>query len=151
MTAPLSLIISAFAPVGDVRQTLTPQLRTDLGDTDLVLIDLGKGRNRLGGSALAQVYRQTGDRAPDVDDPALLKAFFHTIQELNRDRLLLAYHDRSDGGLLTTLCEMAFAGRTGVTLQLDELGDDPAAAVGDRNHDAITKAIIRTAIALLNN
>ncbi len=121
MTAPLSLIISAFAPVDDVRQTLTPQLRTDLGDTDLVLIDLGQGRNRLGGSALAQAYRQIGDRAPDVDDPTLLKASFQVIQELNRDRLLLAYHDRSDGGLFTTLCEMAFAGRCGLEIDLSGL------------------------------
>jgi phosphoribosylformylglycinamidine synthase len=84
MTAPVSLIVSAFAPVSDARGTLTPQLRTDLGDTDLVLVDLGQGRNRLGGSALAQVYRQLGNEAPDVDDAALLKAFFDVIQELNQ-------------------------------------------------------------------
>jgi len=127
MTAPLSLIVSAFAPVVDARQTLTPQLRTDLGDTDLVFIDLGEGRNRLGGSALAQVYRQLGECAPDLDDPAVFRAFFDVIQELNRDGLLLAYHDRSDGGLITTLCEMAFAGRCGLDIDLAGLdGDDLA-------------------------
>jgi len=127
MTAPLSLIISAFAPVTDVRMTLTPELRTDQGDTDLILIDLGFSRNRLGGSALAQVYRQVGDEAPDLDKPAKLKAFFDTIQQLNRDGLLLAYHDRSDGGLFVTLAEMAFAGRTGIDVDLSGLdGDDLA-------------------------
>jgi phosphoribosylformylglycinamidine synthase len=127
MTAPLSLIISAFAPVSDVRKTLTPELRTDKGDTDLILIDLGFGKNRLGGSALAQVYRQVGDVAPDLDKPAKLQAFFDTIQQLNRDNLLLAYHDRSDGGLFATLCEMAFAGRTGIDIDLSGLdGDDLA-------------------------
>jgi len=127
MTAPLSLIISAFAPVSDVRSTLTPRLRTDRGDTDLILIDLGFGRNRLGGSALAQVYRQVGNVAPDLDKPARLKAFFETIQALNSDGLLLAYHDRSDGGLIATLAEMAFAGRTGIDVDLSGLdGDDLA-------------------------
>jgi phosphoribosylformylglycinamidine synthase len=127
MTAPLSLIISAFAPVADVRKTLTPQLRTDKGDTDLILIDLGFGQNRLGGSALAQVYRQVGDTAPDLDKPTRLKAFFNMVQQLNRDGLLLAYHDRSDGGLFVTLCEMAFAGRSGLDVDLSGLdGDDLA-------------------------
>ena len=76
MTAPLSLIVSSFAPVLDVRRTLTPQLRTDQGDSDLILIDLGKGKNRMGGSALAQVYKQLGHHAPDLDDPEAVKAFF---------------------------------------------------------------------------
>jgi phosphoribosylformylglycinamidine synthase len=124
VTAPLSLIITAFAPVLDVRRTLTPQLRTDKGDTDLILVDLGRGKNRLGGSCLAQVYKQVGHHAPDVDDPEHLKNFFDAIQTLNDNKLLLAYHDRSDGGLFTTVAEMSFAGRTGVTLQLDELGGD---------------------------
>jgi phosphoribosylformylglycinamidine synthase len=128
-TAPLSLIVSAFAPVGDVRRTLTPQLRTDQDDTDLVLIDLGKGRNRLAGSALAQVYRQVGHHPPDLDDPGALKAFFAVIQELNAAGLLLAYHDRSDGGLFACLCEMAFAGRCGVSVELIALGDEPLAAL----------------------
>jgi phosphoribosylformylglycinamidine synthase len=127
MAAPLSLIVSAFAPVADVRPTLTPQLRVDRGDTDLILVDLGFGRNRLGGSALAQVYRQLGDRCPDVDDPAMLRAFFDVIQDLQSDDLLIAYHDRSDGGLFVTLCEMAFAGRCGFTIDLAGLdGDDLA-------------------------
>jgi phosphoribosylformylglycinamidine synthase len=129
VTAPLSLIVSAFAPVSDVRRTLTPQLRTDMGDTDLVLVDLGKGRNRLAGSALAQVYKQVGHHPPDLDDPGALRALFAAIQELNADGMLLAYHDRSDGGLFACVCEMAFAGRSGVTIQLDELGDDPVAAL----------------------
>ena len=116
VVAPLSLIVSAFAPVHDARLTLTPQLRTDNGDTDLVLIDLGAGLNRLGASALAQVYDATGDATPDVVAADQLKAFFKAIQQLNRDGLLLAYHDRSDGGLLTTLCEMLFAGRCGAEI-----------------------------------
>jgi phosphoribosylformylglycinamidine synthase len=122
VVAPLSLIVSAFAPVQDVRRTLTPQLRRDRGDTDLILIDLGRGKNRLGGSALAQVYNQWGD-APDVDAPEDLKAFFAVIQELNAAGRLLAYHDRSDGGLLATLAEMMFAGGCGVTVLLDDLGE----------------------------
>ena len=121
VTAPISLIVSGFARVYDAGRTLTPQLRTDAGDTDLILIDLGAGRSRLGGSALAQVYNQVGDRCPDVVSPTKLKAFFETVQALNRDGKILAYHDRSDGGLLTTVCEMAFAGHTGVTVDLDEL------------------------------
>ena len=133
VTAPLSLVISAFAPVTDVRGTLTPQLRTDKGDTELVLIDLGRGKNRLGGSALAQVHSQVGDRAPDVDDAAKLKAFFATIQKLNANGKILAYHDRSDGGLFATLCEMAFAGRAGVTIYLDSLAIDPAQLDVDGN------------------
>jgi phosphoribosylformylglycinamidine synthase len=116
VTAPLSLIVSAFAPVADVRRTLTPTLRTDAGETVLMLIDLGAGRTRLGGSALAQVYGQVGSIAPDVDDAAALRAFFHLIQQLNREARLLAYHDRSDGGLFVTLSEMMFAGRAGITV-----------------------------------
>jgi len=129
VTAPLSLIITAFAPVLDVRRTLTPQLRTDKGDTDLILIDLGKGRNRLGGSALAQVYKQIGHHPADLDDPQALKNFFAAIQQLNANNLLLAYHDRSDGGLFATITEMAFAGHTGVSVELDALGDDTTAAM----------------------
>jgi phosphoribosylformylglycinamidine synthase len=126
VTAPLSLIVSAFAPVADVRGTLTPQLRTDCGDTALLLIDLGGGLCRMGGSALAQVYKQIGNVAPDVD-ATTLKAFFGVVQQLNRDGKILAYHDRSDGGLFATVCEMMFAGRVGVMLQLDPLpGHKPA-------------------------
>ena len=127
MTAPLSLIVSAFAPVGDVRRTLTPQLRTDQGETDLILIDLGAGKNRLGGSCLAQVYGQLGDEAPDLDEPGRLKDLFAAIQAL-RDKIL-AYHDRSDGGLLVTLSEMAFAGRCGLAVDLDQVGSDDLSAL----------------------
>jgi phosphoribosylformylglycinamidine synthase len=119
VTAPISLVVTAFAPVPDARKTLTPQLRTDLGLTRLILVDLGAGRNRLGGSSLAQVYGETGDVAPDVDDAAILKAFFATVQALNRQGKILAYHDRSDGGLFVTLSEMAFAGHCGVEVSLD--------------------------------
>ncbi|MEO9587078.1 MAG: phosphoribosylformylglycinamidine synthase, partial [Marinobacter sp.] len=124
VTAPLSLIISGFAPVTDVDRTLTPQLATDAGDTDLILIDLAAGQNRLGGSALAQVYRQVGAVAPDLDDPEDIKAFFAVIQGLNADSKLLAYHDRSDGGLFVTLAEMSFAGHTGIDIKLDGLAED---------------------------
>ena len=124
VTAPLSLIVTAFAPCMDARLTLTPQLAADL-DTVLLLIDLGAGKNRMGGSALAQVYKQIGNVTPDVDDPRTLKSFFEIIQRLNGEGKLLAYHDRSDGGLLVTLCEMAFAAHIGLTIKLDELpGDD---------------------------
>ena len=124
VTAPLSLIISGFAPVTDVDRTLTPQLATDAGDTDLILVDLAAGQNRLGGSALAQVYRQVGAVAPDLDDPEDIKAFFAVIQGLNADSKLLAYHDRSDGGLFVTLAEMSFAGHTGIDIKLDGLAED---------------------------
>ncbi len=128
-TSPLSLIISGFAPVADVRASLTPQLRTDAGDTLLVLADLGRGQNRLGGSVLAQAFRATGTTPPDLDDPALLRCAFDAVQSLNAQGAVLAYHDRSDGGLLATLCEMSFAGHCGVDIALDELGDDPVAAL----------------------
>ncbi|MGB5450474.1 MAG: phosphoribosylformylglycinamidine synthase [Sedimenticolaceae bacterium] len=137
MAAPLSLIISAFAPAYDVRHTLTPQLRTDRGDTDLVLIDLGRGMNRLGGSALGQVYRQIGDRVPDIEDAAQLKALFDMVQDLNRDGLILAYHDRSDGGLFTTLCEMAFAGRCGLEIDLTGLAQDDLAVLFNEELGAV--------------
>jgi phosphoribosylformylglycinamidine synthase len=121
VVSPLSLIVTAFAPTVDARRALTPQLRTDQGPTDLILIDLGEGNNRLGGSVLANCYGELGDACPDVDVPQRLKAFFALIQKLNRDGRILAYHDRSDGGLFATLCEMAFAGRTGLDLDVDEL------------------------------
>jgi phosphoribosylformylglycinamidine synthase len=149
ITAPISLIISAFAPVSDIRLTLTPQLQYDkpstsdvgaqtssalltdpdarsessslqnaIGETVLLLIDLGRGLNRLGGSILAQVDSQMGTATPDVDDPGDLKAFWELIQTLGREKKILAYHDRSDGGLFTTAVEMAFAGHVGVSLEL---------------------------------
>ncbi|MBW4967472.1 phosphoribosylformylglycinamidine synthase [Pseudoalteromonas sp. CR1] len=118
VTSPLSLIITAFGRVDDVRKTVTPQLRTDKGDTSLILVDLGAGKNRMGASSLAQVYKQLGDVTPDVDSPELLKGFYNAMQALVADSKLLAYHDRSDGGLFTTVAEMAFTGHTGVTVDL---------------------------------
>ncbi len=129
MTAPLSLIISAFARVSDIRKSLTPQLHCS--DTMLLLIDLGRGKNRLGGSALAQVYNQVGEQVPDVDNVADLKQFFHAIQTLNQQGLILAYHDRSDGGLLVTLCEMAFAGHCGLDIRLPLDGNSELKSTND--------------------
>jgi phosphoribosylformylglycinamidine synthase len=125
VVSPLSLIVSAFAAVTDARDTLTPQLRTDCGDTELVLVDLGQGRKRLGGSILAQVFGQLGDECPDVESPELLKKFCAAMAAVRPH--VLAYHDRSDGGLFVTVCEMAFAGHCGVTLNLDAIAFDPQA------------------------
>jgi phosphoribosylformylglycinamidine synthase len=136
MTSPLSLIITAFAPVLDASKTLTPQLRA-VTDSLLLLVDLGAGKNRLGGSVLAQVYGQLGNISPDLDHPNLLKGFFESIQSLNHNNLLLAYHDRSDGGLLATTAEMLFAGRQGVALNLDALGDDVLAALFNEELGAV--------------
>jgi phosphoribosylformylglycinamidine synthase len=129
VVAPVSLIVSAFAPVEDVRRTSTPQLRTDRGETRLLLIDLGGGRNRLGGSSLAQVYGKVGRDAPDCESPALVRAFFSAIGKLRRAGLLLAYHDRSDGGLFVTLAEMAFAGNCGIEAELAPGAGSDAAAL----------------------
>jgi phosphoribosylformylglycinamidine synthase len=126
VTAPMSLIISGFAPVTDTRKTITPQLRTDKGESDLILLDLGNGQNRIGLSALAQVYNEVGQTVPDVDQPEQLVAFFTAIQELNEQGLILAYHDRADGGLFTTVAEMAFAGKVGVDVNLDMLAGEQA-------------------------
>ncbi|RYD90670.1 MAG: phosphoribosylformylglycinamidine synthase, partial [Sphingobacteriales bacterium] len=120
VTSPLSLIISAFAPVVDVRLTLTPELKP-LVDHVLLFVDLGAGRSRLGGSILAQTYNQIGDDSPDVDDAERLAGFFNAMQESSAAGRLLAYHDRSDGGLLTTLAEMAFAGRCGLVIDFAQL------------------------------
>ncbi|MBO9355845.1 phosphoribosylformylglycinamidine synthase [Bordetella petrii] len=128
VVAPVSLIVTAFAPVGDARASLTPQLRTDAGDSVLIVIDLGRGRHRMGGSILAQAYNQVGVSVPDIDAPQDLRAFFVTIRTLAEAGVLLAYHDRSDGGLFATLCEMAFAGHTGISVNLDMLTFDPNAA-----------------------
>ncbi len=126
VTSPISLVVTAFATTSDARKTLTPQLRTDKGDTKLILIDLGAGKNRMGGSALAQVYSETDNVAPDVDNAALLKAFFVEVQRLNSEAKLLAYHDRSDGGLFVTLAEMAFAGRCGLDVDISSLAGNVA-------------------------
>jgi phosphoribosylformylglycinamidine synthase len=129
VTAPLSLIVSAFAPVTDVRRALTPELSREDGPSELLLIDLGRGKNRLGGSAVLQVHGSVGEAPPDLDDPALLRGFFEAVQQLNAAGLLLAYHDRSDGGLIVTLLEMAFAASAGLAVRLDALGPDTLAAM----------------------
>ncbi len=126
VVAPVSLIASAFAPVEDARRSLTPQLVADT-ETVLILVDLGAGRNRMGGSILAQVTQQIGNDVPDLDDPAKLVAFVGVLRRLQGDGLALAYHDRSDGGLLATLAEMAFAGHVGISVNLDVLAIDPLA------------------------
>ncbi|MDQ5907868.1 MAG: phosphoribosylformylglycinamidine synthase, partial [Pseudomonadota bacterium] len=133
VVSPLSLIVTAFARVQDARRTLTPQLKLDAGETDLLLIDLGAGKNRLGGSALAQVFNATGSEAPDVDAPEQLAAFFAAVQKLATENLLLAYHDRADGGLFATVTEMAFAAHCGVSLDMDGLCYDPLMADVDGN------------------
>ncbi|NKB32199.1 MAG: phosphoribosylformylglycinamidine synthase [Pseudomonadales bacterium] len=122
-TAPLSLIVSAFAPVSDIRQTHTPKLRTDVSASTLLFIDLGHGKNRIGGSALAQVYRELKGEVPDLDRAADLKNLFAFVQRCRGDDLILAYHDRSDGGLFTTIAEMCFAAHSGIDLQLQGLAD----------------------------
>jgi len=131
--SPVSLIVSGFSPVYDVRKSLTPQIRTDKGETSLIVIDLGRGKNRMGASALAQVMGQLGNAAPDVDSPEDLKGFFNAIQQLNKEGKILAYHDRSDGGLYATLVEMAFAGRAGLSVNLDmlTLGEEGTMDHGD--------------------
>jgi phosphoribosylformylglycinamidine synthase len=121
VTSPISLVVTAFAETRNARKTLTPQLQTNQGVTKLIAIDLGAGKNRMGGSSLAQVYGAVGDVAPDVDQPADLKTFFAQIQQLNQDGKLLAYHDRSDGGLFATLVEMAFAGHCGLNIDLSSM------------------------------
>ncbi len=120
VTSPISLVVTAFAATTDARKTLTPQLQTNVA-SQLILIDLGAGKNRMGGSSLAQVYGEVGDVAPDVDDANQLKHFFNTIQQLNKSGKILAYHDRSDGGLFTTLVEMAFAGHCGLNVDISSL------------------------------
>jgi phosphoribosylformylglycinamidine synthase len=124
VTSPLSLVITGFGAVNDIRKTVTPQLRTDKGETVLICIDLGRGKNRLGASALAQVYKQLGDKPADLDSADDMLSFFNAIQQLVANEDLLAYHDRSDGGLVTTLLEMAFAGNCGLDINLDTFGDD---------------------------
>ncbi len=127
VVAPLSLVVSAFAPVADVRRTLTPVLETGAGATVLLLVDLGGGRDRIGGSCLAQVHGRVGDLPPDLDDPRMLAGFFAAIRELADAGLVLAYHDRSDGGLAITLLEMAFAGRAALDVDLGTVANPVAA------------------------
>jgi len=135
VTAPISLIVSAFASVADIRLTLTPQLQR-IEDSVLLLIDLGRGQNRLGGSILAQVVSQMGEATPDVDRAADLKNFWNVIQQLGREKKILAYHDRSDGGLLATVTEMAFAGHTGVDIEIPHR-HDPFAALFNEELGAV--------------
>lgn len=152
VSAPVSLIASAAAPVDDIRASLTPQLRLAGGESLLVLVDLGAGRNRLGGSIMAQVSQQIGNEAPDLDEPQRLADFVATLRDLARAGDVLAYHDRSDGGLFATLAEMAFAGHCGITVNLDVLAMDPVAQdAGDykvrpeqvavRRHELILRAL----------
>ncbi len=127
VVSPVSLVVSAFAPVADVRRTLTPVLDRSAGDTRLLLVDLGAGLDRCGGSCLAQVYGRVGREPPDLDDPARLQGLFAAVRELADAGLLLAYHDRSDGGLAVTLLEMAFAGRAALDIDLGEVREPLAA------------------------
>ncbi|MBS0057161.1 phosphoribosylformylglycinamidine synthase [Yersinia sp. Marseille-Q3913] len=137
MTSPLSLVITAFARIEDVRHTVTPQLSTDKGDNALLLIDLGAGHNALGATALTQVYRQLGDKPADVRDVQQLAGFFNAMQRLVADQLLLAYHDRSDGGLLVTLAEMAFAGHCGIDVDIHSQGNDSLAVLFNEELGAV--------------
>lgn len=138
VTAPLSLIVSAFSPVTDVRKTATPQLRrTAKGESELILIDLGAGKNRLGGSALAQVYNRIGSEPADLDDARRLRGFFEVVQQALHQDKIIAYHDRSDGGLFATLAEMCFAGRAGMDVEIFDLGEDPISALFNEELGAV--------------
>lgn len=137
VTSPLSLVVTAVAPLLDVRRTLTPELTLDQGPTRLLLIDLGRGQQRLGGSALAQAYGRLGDKPPCIDTPQQLKTFCTVLHELRRSGHVLAYHDRSDGGLIVTLLEMAFASGVGLTVELDRLGSDPVAGLFNEELGAV--------------
>lgn len=147
VTSPISLVVTAFAATPDARKTLTPQLQTD-SDTKLIVIDLGAGKNRMGGSSLAQVYGALGNEAPDVDDAAQLKHFFNSMQALNAAGKLLAYHDRSDGGLFTTLVEMAFAGHCGLQIDLSNLPGDIASILYNEELGAVIQVPADQATAI---
>jgi len=137
--APVSLIVSAFARVADARRTLTPQLRTDVGDSELWLIDLGAGRDRLGGSVLTQAFDRRGGMPPDFDDPARLRALFALVRAAEKQNLLLAYHDRSDGGAIVTLLEMAFTGHCGLEIFLDGWADGALRALFNEELGAVVQ------------
>jgi phosphoribosylformylglycinamidine synthase len=165
VTSPVSLIVSAFATLADVRDTLTPQLDAQEADTTLVLIDLGQGKSRMGGSILAQVLDQVGDSVPDLDDPQLLVSLVNAVNALRAAGQVLAYHDRSDGGLFAAACEMAFAGQVGVALNVDllitqgdgisdsraDFGDAKnwAAQVGPRREELTLKALFNEELGVL--
>ncbi|MDP1539215.1 MAG: AIR synthase-related protein, partial [Moraxellaceae bacterium] len=136
VTSPISLVVTAFATTPDARKTLTPQLQIDV-PSKLILIDLGAGKNRMGGSSLAQVYGAVGNVAPDLDDANQLKHFFNTIQQLNKAGRILAYHDRSDGGLFTSLVEMAFAGHCGLIVDVSGLQGDAVSALYNEELGAV--------------
>ncbi len=136
VVSPVSLIISAFAPVVNAHQTLTPQLNTQK-ETELLLIDLGRNKNRLAGSILAQINNACGESTPDLDKAQDLKNFFGLIQSLNNQKLILAYHDRSDGGVWASLCEMAFASRTGLNIHLNENCTDLLAFLANEELGAV--------------
>ena len=152
VVAPVSLIISAFAPVRDVRNTLTPQLQLQT-ETELILIDLGRNQNRMAGSIVTQVFEQTDTHAPNVDQASDLKAFTNAIITLRERNAILAYHDRSDGGLLACIAEMAFASHCGISLNVDLLCIDPqtepdygdaknwASQVSGRRHEQTMRAL----------
>jgi phosphoribosylformylglycinamidine synthase len=150
VTAPLSLIITAFARVEDVRHTVTPDLKQNGDRSDLILIDLGQGKNRMGASALAQVYKQLGNQAADLDSAQLLAGFYNAMQTLVNDGKLLAYHDRSDGGLFVTVSEMAFAGHMGVDIELDLLGGDDLSALFNEELGAVIQVRSADKEAVLN-
>ncbi|PWQ95765.1 phosphoribosylformylglycinamidine synthase [Leucothrix pacifica] len=137
MTSPLSLVVTSFSTVKDIRNTLTPELRTDKGDTKLLLIDLGKGENRMAASALSQVYSKVGKYAPDFKDTDMMLGFFEAVQTLSAEGKLLAYHDRSDGGLLATVAEMAFAGHTGVSVELEAVAANATQALFNEELGAV--------------
>lgn len=137
VTSPLSLIITAFAPVLDVRKTVTPELNSNSGETTLLLLDLAAGQQRLGASILAQTCRQMGEHTPDVEHADLIKNFFGGMQASLEVEQVLAYHDRGDGGLLATLAEMAFAGRCGISVDISGLGNDSLAALFNEELGAV--------------
>jgi phosphoribosylformylglycinamidine synthase len=163
VTAPVSLVVTAFATLDDVRGTLTPQLQP--GDTTLVLVDLGRGRMRMGGSMLAQVLGRFGNEVPDLDEPAQLKSLVDAVNALRAQGRILAYHDRSDGGLWAAACEMAFAGRLGISLNVDilvtegdgiadsraEYGDSKnwAGQVSERRSELTLKALFNEELGVL--
>jgi phosphoribosylformylglycinamidine synthase len=160
--SPVSLVITGFARVSDVRRTLTPQLKLDRGPSDLWLVDLGGGRDRLGGSALTQVFNRAGGVPPDLEDAKRLKGLFDLVQEANRAGLLLAYHDRSDGGVIVTLLEMAFAGHCGLEIHLDGWAEATLRAlfneelgavlqVAEANREAFEALLVKHGLAALSH
>jgi phosphoribosylformylglycinamidine synthase len=153
VVSPVSLIVTAFAPVFDARKTLTPSLNRNLKESGLIYIDLGLGKNRLGASSFNLVFNEVGDIPPNLDDAKTLKAFFHVIQTLKDENMIEAYHDRSDGGLLATLTEMAFAGRCGLDIDLTACGPDIKAILFNEELGAviqIKKEHISNALTKIN-